>query len=146
MEKSEFRKKLIELANSLEEEEETVYNYDKREFISYIMNVGKAMFHPTPVELREEYSDEVLNSVSEYLGNNFADVPYFAVRVQDCCIAIASPQYIPDAKVKIAKFLHIIPEVFTEVSGPMSTVLVIDCEKQYLRKAYLGIGEDEWLL
>lgn len=146
MEKSEFRKKLIELANSLEEEE-TVddYSYDKRDFISYIMNLGKAMFHPTP-ELNEEYSDEILDSVSAYLGHNFADVPYFAVRVQDYCIAIASPQYIPDAKVKIAKFLHIIPEVFTEVSGPMSTVLVIDCEKQYLRKAYLGIGEDEWLL
>lgn len=145
MEKSEFRKKLIELANSLEEEEVDDYSYDKREFISYIMSLGKAMFHPTS-ELYEEYSDKILDSVSAHLGNNFADVPYFAVRVQDCCIGIASPQYIPNAKVNVAKILHIIPEVFTEVSGPMSTVLVIDCEKQYLRKAYLGIGEDEWLL
>lgn len=119
--------------------------YSKRDFIEAIFSIGESMYKPSSGFYDEEYLDSLFESVSEKLSEAL-NVPYFAVRKQKHQIAIAAPIYIPDATTEIGKALGIIPDMFIEISGPMSTVLVIDCEKEWLRKEYLKIGEDEWLL
>lgn len=152
MDKQEFKELLKELINEIDVEDEKEFvapseephiSYDRREFIAYIMNYGKSKYQP--VDMSITYSDELYKSISDYLIEEL-NLDYVIVREEDGCIAIATPQYIRNAKEEFAKILKIIPEVFTQVSSPMSTVLIIDCEKQYLRKAFLGIGADEWLL
>ena len=151
VDKKRFKELLLELVDTIDEEPiieeydleaESGYNYNRKDFIGYIMAYGKCMYHKD-VEYKDP--DDIFIAVSDLLVDKL-NLDYVAVRQQDHCIALATPQYVVDAKNEFAKALRIIPEVFTEVSGPMSTVLIIDCEKQYLRKAYLGIGEDEWLL
>lgn len=149
MDKEEFKSILKELMEEMDETGDAPqcdtgvnvpYKYDKKEFISFIMNYGKSRY--IPVNLDDE---TIYDSVSDRLMQEL-NLEYVSIRLDDYCIAIATPKYIRDAKTEFAKALKIIPEVFTEISGPMSTVLIIDCEKQYLRKVYLGIGESEWLL
>lgn len=118
--------------------------YNKREFIKSIFEIGEQMFNRN-IYIDVDVLDSLFESTSDRLLESF-DAPYFAVRRQKNQIAIAAPVYIPNAPVEIGKALGIIPDVFIEVSGPMATVLVIDCEKEWLRKQYLKIGEDEWLL
>lgn len=150
MDKREFKELLMELVDEIDVEEEieeveeiSYKSYSRRDFIDYIMDYGKSKYQPVPMS--EDYVDNLYKIISEHLINEL-DLDYVIVREQDNCIAIATPEYVRDAKKEFAKALRIIPESFIEVSGPMSTVLIIDCEKQYLRRAYLGIGADEWLL
>lgn len=119
-----------------------VERYNKKRFITLIHDIGGKKYESFPDMLNPE---PIFESVQDRLLKTF-DSPYFIVREQDNCIAIAAPIFIKDAKNKIAQALNIIPECFIEVSGPQSTVLIIDCEKEWLRSKYLGIGEEEWLL
>lgn len=147
MDIKDFREKLIEFANSLEEENEEPVpkkeTYDRNAFVSFIMEYGRSMYHKEAI-LPDP--DRVCALVSNLLESKIAGPSYVSTRTQDFCIAIAIPIYIENAPVTIARELRIVPEVFTEVSGPEATVLIIDCEKQYLRKAYLGIEEEEWYI
>lgn len=145
MDIKDFREKLIEFANSLEEENEEPVpkeTYNRNAFVSFIMAYGRAMYHK---ETTLPDPDRVCALVSRFLESKIEGT-YVSTKAQNFCIAIAVSEYIENAPVTIAKELRIVPEVFTEVSGPTSTVLIIDCEKQYLRKAYLGIEEEEWYI
>ena len=118
--------------------------YRKRIFLSQIFNLGKLMYRNGILD--EDELDIVFLAVSRHLKKSIPDAHYFAVRRQEYKIAIATPIYIPNAPEVIGEALGIIPDIFIEVSGPQSTVLIIDCEKEWLRKEFLKIGEDEWLL
>lgn len=148
MDPQEFRDFLVDLIDEIDKqevkEEKKVLGSDRKLFISFIMEYGRSMYDGNISDLAVD-SDSLFENISDILCEEL-DLDYVAIRTQDHCIALATPRYIKDAKVEFAKALRIIPDVFTEVSGPMSTVLIIDCEKQFLRKAYLGLGEDEWLL
>lgn len=119
-----------------------VERYNEKRFITLIHILGRKRYQSFSEMLDPE---PIFESVQARLLNIY-DSPYFIVKEQDNCIAIAAPIFIKDAKNKIAQTLNIIPECFIEVSGPQSTVLIIDCEKEWLRSKYLGIGEEEWLL
>ena len=116
--------------------------YDSKEFIAAIFDIGGRKYIHS---LEGLDVDPILLSVREKIFEELS-IPYVIVRKQESRIAIAVPEYIKDAPEKIANILGIIPEAFIEVSGPQSTVLIIDCEKEWLRSKYLGIGEEEWLL
>lgn len=121
-----------------------VERYDKKRFITLIHDIGRRGYQSSSPETMLN-PEPIFESVQDRL-HKFYDSPYFIVREQDNCIAIAAPIFLKDAKNKIAQTLSIIPECFIEVSGPQSMVLIIDCEKEWLRSKYLGIGEEEWLL
>ena len=117
--------------------------YDSKKFIAAIFNIGERKYEIHALEALDV--DPILLSAREKIAQELS-FSYAIVRKQEHRIAIAVPEYIEDAPEKIANILGIIPEVFIEVSGPQSTVLIIDCEKEWLRSKYLGIGEEEWLL
>lgn len=116
--------------------------FDSKKFIAAIFDIGERryIFSPEGLDI-----DPILLSARKKIAQELS-FPYAVVRKQEYRIAIAIPEYIEDAPEKIANILGIVPEVFIEVSGPQSTVLVIDCEKEWLRSKYLGIGREEWLL
>lgn len=117
-------------------------SYYPNDFIRLIFDIGS---RPYSYSLNGLDSTFILDSVKKRLLEDI-NCHYFIVREQKGRIAIAVPIYIKDIVNKAAKSLGVIPEMFIEVSGPQSTVLIIDCEKEWLRSKYLGIGEEEWLL
>jgi len=119
----------------------TKVNYTARLFIDYIMSLGDYRAVLETLWTEEDMKQAVRDKLNDIIPNS-----YFIVRPEGKQIALAAPMYIPNAKVTAAKALGIVPEVFTEVSGPGSTVLIIDCEKEFLKKKYFEIGDNEWLL
>lgn len=117
--------------------------YDSKKFIAAIFNIGERKYEIHAQDALDV--DPILLSAREKIAQELS-FPYAIVRKQEHRIAIAVPEYIENAPEKIANVLGIIPEAFIEVSGPQSTVLIIDCEKEWLRSKYLGIGREEWLL
>ena len=63
--------------------------------------------------------------------------------IEDQVIAIAFNQYIKDAKEFIGEILGINSKLFIEVSGPVSTVLLIDARRWYLEGVRIT-GEVKW--
>ena len=122
-------------------EEEKTYN--ARDFVAAIFNIGERKYETHALEALDV--DPILLLARKKITQELS-FPYAIVRKQEYRIAIAVPEYVENAPEKIANILGIIPEVFIEVSGPQSTVLIIDCEKEWLRSKYLGIGREEWLL
>lgn len=117
--------------------------YDKIDFINFVMDYGGLKYKNGFVSYNID--NDILRETASFLEEKIS-APYFSVKIEDGCMVIATPTYIRNAPIVVAKTLGIIPEVFTEVSGPSSTVLILDCEKQWLRMRYLGLGVNEWLL
>lgn len=141
---SDFRRKLL----GIDSEDECCGctfeyrpEYDREEFISTIMEIGASFYNKS--DITEDEINDVLHTVSLHLNEIYHS--QCIVRLQDYRIAIAIPQFITNAPKAIGNELRVVEDIFCEVSGPGSTVLIIDCEKEYLRETYLGIGEDEWL-
>lgn len=123
--------------------EENKIVYDKNEFLEFILLYGESFYKPIYISdvKREELFDKLRSALEE-----IPDTEYWSIRVEGKTICMATPTYIRDGKVTVAKKLGIIPEAFEEVSGPMSSVFLLDCEKQFLRKEYLKIRGEEWLI
>ena len=119
-------------------------SYHPNDFIHLIFDIGSGFYSSYSLDGLDS-STPILDSVRKRLLEDIS-CHYVIVREQKGRIAIAVPIYIKDIVNKVAKSLGVIPEIFIEVSGPQSTVLIIDCEKEWLRSKYLGIGEEEWLL
>lgn len=114
--------------------------YTEKIFVPYIL--GRGDYRPfISIWTSEDMKEAVRDKLNDIIPNS-----YFIVREEGKQIALAAPMYIPNAKITVAKALGIVPETFIEVSGPGSTVLIIDCEKEFLKKEYFNIGENEWLL
>lgn len=64
------------------------------------------------------------------------------VEVEDKVVAIAFDRFIFNAKEVVAETLKISDDLFTEVSTPIGTVLLIDTRRWYLE----NLGDEEWYL
>lgn len=109
-------------------------HYGPKEFIADIMQIGKTMYVTNEFE-----------TVKEYIYKKLETIGYSIVQREGRIIVIAFPQYIPNAPEKISRKLGVIADIFIEVSGPESTVLILDCEKQWLRKKCYHLREQAWL-
>ncbi len=64
--------------------------------------------------------------------------------MEDGVIAIAFNDYIEDAKDAVGYRLGLNPDCFIEVSGPWSTVLLIDCQKIFASTQYYNLEDATW--
>lgn len=80
------------------------------------------------------------------LEENWETMPdeiYMEIDVEDKVVAIALNAYIENAKKEIGEALFLNPDLFIEVSGPTSTVLLIDTRRWYLEPNF---GGSKWYL
>lgn len=89
--------------------------------------------------------DSVVNIVRNSLYDEEDDL-MVAVEIENNVLAIAVDKYIPDAKETFSNILGIDSELFIEVSGPISTVILIDAEKIYLMSETYDIEVEKWLI
>lgn len=69
-----------------------------------------------------------------------------AVEFENNVLAIAVNCYVADAKEEFSHLLGISQDLFIEVSGPCSTVMLIDAEKLALLNDKNDIGAEQWLI
>lgn len=74
---------------------------------------------------------------------NFEDIDV-VLDIEDGVIAIAFNDYIDNAKDVIGYRLGLSPKCFIEVSGPWSTVLLIDCQKIFASTQYYNLEDKTW--
>ena len=145
--KKGFENFISSLLDDMEEiyrEPEPEPEYKKEEFVSFIFSFGESFYNPNPYAVYKN-QDYIFDALRKQL-ETIPDTEYWAIRTEGKTICLATPIYIPNGKITVAKCLGIIPEALEEVSGPMSSVFLIDCEKQYLRKEYLKLRGREWLI
>lgn len=122
----------------------SIRTYYNKDFLDLILGLGKEGAYPWDKYLFEE-KEKIIDSVRSKIMSYF-NLPTVIIREEDHCLAIAIPQYISDAKFEFSLALKLIPDCFTEVSGPGSTVIIIDCQKIFFKSEFFEIGAEEWLL
>lgn len=117
--------------------------YSNKEFLDLILGLGKEGAYPWD---RYSFKKEKTLDAARFKIMSYFNLPNVIIREEDHCLAIAIPQYISDAKTEFSLALKLIPDCFTEVSGPGSTVIIIDCQKIFFKSEFFEIGAEEWLL
>jgi hypothetical protein len=91
-----------------------------------------------------------IESLMKIIKNRFEDFDediLIAIDFEDRVMAIGIDKYIPDAKDEFSELIGIDKSLFIEVSGPFSTVMLIDGEKFYLLlEHYQEMDVEDWLI
>ena len=117
--------------------EETKPIYDPEDFVAELKDIGSG---------NEDYEERMFffDILEDALTNSWEDRPQDAdisIDIENQVVAIAINQYIPNAKQTLSEVLYINPILFTEVSTPLGTVLLIDTRRWYLEPNF---GDEEW--
>lgn len=119
--------------------QQKVSTWEPREFLENMIQLGKYA-DESFIEV-----DEIVKLISQGLYYDEEDL-MVAVEIEDSVLAIAVDTYIPDAKQRFSNILGISPTLLVEVSGPTSTVILIDAGKLYLLYTHEDVGVDAWLI
>ena len=117
--------------------EPMVLKYTPEGLINAILDIGSSMYS------LDESVDFLIELIRLGLGKEY----YPIIREENRVLCLAFNYYDPELRDEIPKKLKVIPSLFSPViCGPESTILIIDCEKQHLRKKAYKIGISDWIM
>lgn len=94
-----------------------------------------------------DFDIEVLMKMIKNRFEDFDEDILVAIDFEDKVMAIGVDKYIPDAKDEFSELFGIDKSLFIEVSGPFSTVMLIDGEKFYLLlEHYQEMDVEDWVI
>ena len=85
----------------------------------------------------------IINKMIIRKGKFLTDDTFFQVDIQKQVIAIAFNQYLVDPEQQVAEILGLNPNLFYAISGPMSTVVLLDTRRWVLEAKLCDCDEDE---
>lgn len=125
------------------EEEKEENKWSPMEFLTLMDAVGRGdVFAQDAVDI-----DAIIKIITDRFALHVDEFDFMvAVEFENNVLAIAVNCYVADAKEEFSYLLGISQDLFIEVSGPSSTVMLIDAEKLALLNDKNDIGAEQWLI
>lgn len=114
------------------------------DFLRFILELGDCE-NDIDIDVINDRLAEFNTAIYARLRNHINPDSQVICAFENRQIAIAIDEYIEDSKEVVGKLLNLNTRMLVEVSGPFSTVLVIDCEKVFVTKEFYDMDELEWL-